>query len=147
MIYMVSYIQVNGRLTQEPVVKAVKTRKGEVEVVEIAIASNNYIGGKNYTTFYNVTLWPGRAEKLRKDLIKGSAILVTGQFYQYSYTSKDGQEKTYNGINLHSICMPVCDHKFESSDLDTDFMDDNDIATEHESKEETEEPKRKKAKK
>ena len=37
MIYMVSYIQINGRLTQEPVVKAVKTRKGEIEVVEIAI--------------------------------------------------------------------------------------------------------------
>ena len=53
-----------------------------------------------------MTLWPGRAEKLRKDFIKESAILVTGQFYQYSYTAKDGQEKTYNGIKfIQSVCQ------------------------------------------
>ena len=123
---MVSYITVNGRLTADPLSKIVKTVKGEKEVYELSIASNNYVACKTHTVFYSVTLWPGRAETLKKELKKGSAVLLTGQFYQSFYTDKSGNEKSSNHLNLHSIQLAVCQHP--SSTLDTsDILSDNDL--------------------
>eukprot|EP00834_Sanchytrium_tribonematis_P008611 NODE_1070_length_2342_cov_0.531431.p2 type:complete len:147 gc:universal NODE_1070_length_2342_cov_0.531431:1809-1369(-) len=123
---MVSFITINGRLTEDPIEKIVKTIKGEKKVTELSIASNNYIGRKNHVSFYNVTLWEGRADRLKKTLKKGSCVVVNGQFYQTKYFSKDGQEKTANSVNLHSICLPVCEHPAEMTE-ESEILDDNDL--------------------
>ena len=123
---MVSYVQVQGRLTQDPQVKQVKTVSGMKEVYELSLASNNYIAKKTSFVFYNVTLWPGRAERLKKSLTKGSAVVVTGQFYQNTYTDNHNNKKQKNCINLHSITLPVCDHPVESS-TEFESLDDNAI--------------------
>ena len=125
---MVSYITVNGRSTADPQTKVVQTIKGEKEVLELSIASNNYVSRAVHVVYYNVTLWPGRAEKLKKDLKKGSGILVTGQYYQSNYKDKSGNEKTSNHINLHSIQLPVCSHSAEKIEQE-DIMDDDDLLT------------------
>ena len=123
---MVSYIHVQARLTQDPLVKEMKTRGGLKEVYELSIASNNYIAKKNTVVFYNVTLWPGRAENLKKTLKKGSAVVITGQYYQNSYIDKHKNEKMVNCINMHSISLPVCDHPTTPGE-EFESYDDNDI--------------------
>ena len=125
---MVSYVHVQGRLTRDPEIKEVQTKTGKVEVYERSIASNNYIAKKSTVVFYNVNLWPGRAEYLKKNLVKGSATVITGQFYQNTFVDKNKNEKTVNCINLHAIHLSVCDHP---SDKPAEFerMNDNDVVT------------------
>ena len=128
---MVSFIQVNGRLTCNPTIKIVKTAKGEKEVTEISLASNNYIGNKNNVVYYNITLWPGRSDKMKPLLKKGSCVLVSGQFYQNFYKTKDLVDKVSNNINCHTICFPVCEHPTSmSTDATSEVFDDNDLITE-----------------
>lgn len=125
---MVSLLTVQARLTQDPQIKEVKTKAGVKEVYELSIASNNYIAKKSSVVYYNVTLWPGRAEILKKGLKKGSAVVISGQFYQNTYIDKHKNEKSVNCINLHSIMLPVCDHPTEGG-TDFESLDDNDIVT------------------
>ena len=65
-------------------------------------------------------------ENLKKKLVKGSAIVITGQFYQNSFIDKNKNEKTVNCINLHSITLPVCDHPSDNTG-EFESFDDNDI--------------------
>ena len=128
---MVSYVHVQGRLTRDPEIKEVQTKTGKVEVYERSIASNNYIAKKSTVVFYNVNLWPGRAEYLKKNLVKGSATVITGQFYQNTFVDKNKNEKTVNCINLHDINLPDPSDKlaeFESMD-DNDFVTDSNVGT------------------
>eukprot|EP00834_Sanchytrium_tribonematis_P000666 NODE_12_length_54577_cov_0.384100.p31 type:complete len:103 gc:universal NODE_12_length_54577_cov_0.384100:50407-50099(-) len=79
-----------------------------------------------HISFFNITLWPGRADGMKKLLRKGSVVIITGQYYQHQYVSKEGQEKQTNGINMHSIVFPVCDHPLETS-TETEYLDDQPV--------------------
>ena len=105
---MVSFVTVNATLAEEPQFKNVTKRDGSsVEVCQLSIKSSNYIAGKKNLVYYNVTVWPGRADNMVKKLEKGSAILITGQLYLYTFTNSSGDEDSRLNINMHSIQFPV----------------------------------------
>ena len=83
--HMVSYIHVQARLTDDPQIKDVKTRGGVKEVYELSIAGNNYMARQS--------------REFKKLLKKGSAVVITGQYYQNTYMDSHKNEKQVNCIN------------------------------------------------
>ena len=128
---MVTFVNVNGILAEDPQFKNVTKNDGtQVEVCQLSIKSSNYIAGKKNMVYFNVTVWPGRADNLVKKLEKGSAILVTGQLYLYTFTNSSGDEDSRLNINMHSIQFPVVNEiKSKKRKLNnTQRLDDNSLS-------------------
>lgn len=126
---MVTFVTVNGTLNSDPAFKDVTKKDGtQVEICQLSIKSQNYVAGKKHFNHFNVTIWPGRADNLVKKLNKGSAILITGQLYLYSFTTANGDEDSRMNINMHSIQFPVMNEigiKKRKLTNGPEIMDDN----------------------
>lgn len=82
------YIEVNGRLGADAELKT--SNKGN-QFVSLRVATNDYIGGENITTWVNV-LWSGdRAVKMAEHFKKGSSVVVRGVPKFSTYTTKNGE--------------------------------------------------------
>ena len=82
------YIEVNGRLGADAELKT--STKGN-QFVSLRVATNDYIGGENITTWVNV-LWSGdRAVKMAGHVKKGSSVVVRGVPKFSTYTTKNGE--------------------------------------------------------
>jgi len=82
------YIEVNGRLGADAELKT--SSKGN-QFVSLRVATNDYIGGENITTWVNV-LWSGdRAVKMAEHFKKGSSVVVRGVPKFSTYTTKNGE--------------------------------------------------------
>ena len=128
---MVTFVTVNATLCEDPNFKDVTKRDGSrVEVCQLSIKSSNFIAGKKNYVYFNVTVWPGRADNLVKKLEKGSAILISGQLYLYTFTNSSGDEDSRLNINMHSIQFPVMNEsksKKRKLTNSSQAMDDNDM--------------------
>lgn len=88
-----------GNLGKEPEVKSV----GEIKVAKFNVAVTSRYKNKNgeyedKTKWMAVEAWRGLAEIAEKYLKKGSKVLIEGTLEDNSYTSKDGQEKTFEYV-------------------------------------------------
>ena len=108
-IYQMTFVTLNGRLGFDPKKVVRKTANGDVEVLELRVICNPFVGGVSYTNFFNVTVWPGRFENIVKNLGKGSAVMIIGVLYIVEYTDKNGNPRTANNVNLMSLSFPVAD--------------------------------------
>ena len=83
------YADISGRLGADAVIKDAKNGN---KFVSMRVASNDYIGGENVTTWVNV-LWSGdRALKMAEHMKKGSAVIVRGTPKFSMYSTKDGDK-------------------------------------------------------
>jgi single-stranded DNA-binding protein len=83
------YADISGRLGADAVIKDAKNGN---KFVSMRVASNDYIGGENVTTWVNV-LWSGdRALKMAEHMKKGSAVIVRGTPKFSLYPTKDGDK-------------------------------------------------------
>lgn len=83
------YADISGRLGADAVIKDAKNGN---KFVSMRIASNDYIGGENVTTWVNV-LWSGdRALKMAEHMKKGSSVIVRGTPKFSLYPTKDGDK-------------------------------------------------------
>ena len=72
-------ITIMGRITEDVRSRVVSTKsKGEITIHDLSVAVNSYVSGKDVLTFYNITLWPGRFDRMIKLLEKGEAVLLSG---------------------------------------------------------------------
>lgn len=84
-----TYLEINGRLGAD---SEVKTSKNGKQFLSMRVASNDYIGGENTTTWINV-LWSGeRAVKMHEYMKKGSSVIVRGTPRFSLYDTKDGNK-------------------------------------------------------
>lgn len=58
---------------------------------------------KKETSFFSVNLWGQSAERLSKELRKGSAVLVEGSLRSRSWEGKDGEKKYVVEINANRV--------------------------------------------
>ncbi|MDB2613946.1 single-stranded DNA-binding protein [Chlamydiales bacterium] len=84
-------IEVIGNLGKDPEVRY--TPSGQ-KVTNLTIASNSKRGGKEETTWYRITIWGDRFDKMISFLKKGSLIMVVGELHKPEiFTGRDGQSQ------------------------------------------------------
>ena len=116
-----------------------RTGNGDVEVVELRILDNPYVGGVTHTIAYNATVWPGRWQGIVNRLSKGSAVMIIGVLYIVAYKDKQKESKTANNVNLMHLGFPVADteemNKKRKKVVKTEenFLDDDAVITEPDS--------------
>ena len=96
---------VSGHLGRDPERK--QTQNGS-QFVAFSVAENSMVAGKKITTWYNCTMWGGRADTLQQHFHQGSAIEVVGNVTENEYRANDGTMKK-------SLSMYCWDWKFPPS--------------------------------
>lgn len=82
-------IQVMGNLGSDPETRY--TPSGQ-KVTTFRIASNSKKGGKEITTWFRITVWGDKFDKMMSYLKKGSSALVIGELHKPEiYNSRDNQ--------------------------------------------------------
>jgi single-strand DNA-binding protein len=82
------YLQIIGRLGAD---SELKTSKNGKQFLSMRVASNDFIGGENLTTWISV-LWGGeRAVKMAEHLKKGSQVIINGTPKYSLYKTKNGE--------------------------------------------------------
>lgn len=102
------YIIVNGRLTEDPVVKEIN---GET-VLNYRVASNLRKQNESgewvdvSTTYLDGSIW-GKAAENAKSFKKGDSVIITGELKQRSYENNEGQKRTVYEIATDTIGLAV----------------------------------------
>jgi single-strand DNA-binding protein len=97
------YIVVNGRLTEDPIVKEIN---GDT-VLNYRIAANSRKRNEEgewvdaATTYLDGSLWGKGATNAK--FKKGDTVIITGELRQRSYETKEGEKRTVYEIATESI--------------------------------------------
>lgn len=81
-------VQIAGRLGSDP---ETRFTPGGQKVTSFRMATNSRRAGKEETTWWRVTIWGDRFDKMLPFLKKGSAVIVYGEVRAAIYTDKAGQ--------------------------------------------------------
>ena len=90
-------------------VKLVHAR-GKTPVLNINLASNRRVGGRDFTDWVSAKIWGDRAEKLASHIQKGMHLMVTGRPEARGYKKTDGTP-------VGELVLHVADLEFLSSKL------------------------------
>ena len=83
------YCELIGRLGADAELRT--SAKGN-QFVSMRVASNDFVGGENVTTWVTV-MWSGdRAVKMQEHMKKGSAVSVHGTLRTSLFTNKNGEQ-------------------------------------------------------
>lgn len=84
------YVQLLGRLGADSELR--NSKNGKSQFVSMRVASNDFIGGENVTTWVNV-IWSGeRAVKMQEHMKKGSFVNIWGTLRTSLYETKSGEK-------------------------------------------------------
>ncbi len=84
-------IQIIGNLGKDPETRY--TPSGQ-KVTNLVIASNSKRGGKEETTWWRVTLWGDKFDKMLSYLKKGSFVMCIGEMHRPEiFTNREGQSQ------------------------------------------------------
>lgn len=100
-------ITIIGRLTDAP---ELRYTPAGAAVANLTIAQNSRIFDKQSnewkdkpTNFFRCSIWREAAENATESLQKGMAVIAYGEVTSRSYTTKEGQERTIQEIELQNI--------------------------------------------
>jgi len=82
-----NHISVIGRLTRDAQFKTLNTG---TTLAEFSIANNRGWGDNAKVHYFDVKMWGKGAEALRKYLVKGKAVAVSGELNQERWEGKEG---------------------------------------------------------
>lgn len=91
----------NGRVSNIPNDAVGRTANGRVSfkfdfACDTSLQDND---GKPLTSFFHIQVYGKQAEVMAQSLSKGSPILVKGEIIQRSYTTEQGQRRTFQYIS------------------------------------------------
>ena len=87
---MSNWITVEGRLTRDSELKYLPTGTA---LAEVSIASSDWNGKEEYTSFFDCQLYGKKAESLQQYLTKGKQVVVNGKMRQDRWENKEGQKR------------------------------------------------------
>ena len=100
-------ITIIGRLAGDP---ELRYTPAGAAVANLTIAQNSRVFDKNSnewkdkpTNFFRCSIWREAAEQVAESLQKGMAVIAYGEVTSRSYTTKEGQERTVQEIELQNI--------------------------------------------
>lgn len=80
-----------------------KTSTNGGAFAKLAVAVNTGWGEKKATTWWDVTYWGNRAEKVTPYLTKGTKVFVDGDFSMNSYQTNSGEQRVTPSIRADRI--------------------------------------------
>lgn len=104
---MYAKAQLIGNLGKDPTFRTIQSGK---EVCNFSIATSKKINGQKVTTWWNVTSWDERKNKVIKDYVrKGDRVFVEGELISREWNDKDGNKRTSVEVDISfngSIVLP-----------------------------------------
>jgi single-strand DNA-binding protein len=91
-----------GRLGKDAV--ATKT-SGGANVLKFSVANDTGYGENKKTNWFNCSLWGSRGEKLEQYLLKGTAVVVTGEVTLNTYENKEGVAVSTLNLNVRDLTL------------------------------------------
>lgn len=73
------------------------------KIISLRVASNSKRQGKDETTWWRVTIFGDRFDKMLTYIKKGSAIMVTGEMSTQLWTDKEGRQNIQHEVIADSI--------------------------------------------
>jgi len=95
-------VLLTGRLTRDP---EVRTTAGGKAVAQFAVASHEYVSGKEKSEFHNVVAWDRLAETCGRYLGKGQLIAVEGRVQTRTWDDEKGARHWKTEIVARSVEM------------------------------------------
>jgi single-strand DNA-binding protein len=93
-------IQIGGWLSKDLELTFTPTGKA---VGKTAIATNKKFGDKETTTWFRLTIWGEKAQKLQEYLTKGQHVWVSGELEQQEYQDREGNSRTSLEVNVSDL--------------------------------------------
>lgn len=94
---------ITGRLGKDAEIKTVNSADGSKTVINMRIARSRGRGDSQVTDWFSVTYWP-KTEKeasfLKEQLLKGTLVLLQGEFRNRTY--RDSEEREVTVTELHA---------------------------------------------
>ena len=85
---MLNKVILQGRLTENPMLKFTKTEKA-FTTFSVAVEDNRKTGDERNVNFFRIQAWGASAEFICKYFEKGQQIIVDGRLATSSYTDKN----------------------------------------------------------
>ena len=79
-----------GRLGRDP---ETRYTSGGQSVTDVALASNHGFGEKQSTTWVKAVFWGKQGETIAQHCQKGDQLLVSGDLYEDTFTTQQGEQK------------------------------------------------------
>ena len=79
-----------GRLGRDP---ETRYTSGGQSVTDVALASNHGYGDKQTTTWVKAVFWGKPGETIAQHCQKGDQLLVSGDLYEDTFTTQQGEQK------------------------------------------------------
>ena len=79
-----------GRLGRDP---ETRYTSGGQSVTDVALASNHGFGDKQTTTWVKAVFWGKPGETIAQHCQKGDQLLVSGDLYEDTFTTQQGEQK------------------------------------------------------
>ncbi len=95
-------VLLTGRLTRDP---EVRTTAGGKTVAQFAVASHEYVSGKEKSEFHNVVAWDRLAETCGRYLGKGQLVAVEGRIQTRTWDDDKGSRHWKTEIVASSVEM------------------------------------------
>jgi single-strand DNA-binding protein len=95
-------VLLTGRLTRDP---EVRTTAGGKAVAQFAVATHEYVAGKEKSEFHNVVAWDRLAETCGRYLGKGQLIAIEGRVQTRTWDDEKGARHWKTEIVARSVEM------------------------------------------
>lgn len=79
-----------GRLGRDPETRFLSSGQS---VTDVALASNHGFGEKQSTTWIKAVFWGKQGETIAQHCQKGDQLLVSGDLYEDTFTTQQGEQK------------------------------------------------------
>ena len=99
---MLNNVNLVGRITADPEVKTIDTKKGSMSVINFTICNEIYYGEKR-TGFFNCHAFGVTAETIGKNFKKGDPISFTGHLTQRNFEDKNGEKRSVVEISVDRL--------------------------------------------
>lgn len=82
------------------------------KVAHVSLATNEYYTDKNgqrvqQTEWHNLTAWGSMAERMERQLAKGSMVIIEGKLTHHSYENLNGEKRQRSEIIVSSFMHPT----------------------------------------
>jgi single-strand DNA-binding protein len=89
-----------GRVGRTP---SVKVKEGQTSIANFSLATDEYYGGENHTTWHNLVCFGKVAEYVGGYVSKGSLLEITGRLQTREWVDKDDNKRQTTEIIVNTL--------------------------------------------
>jgi single-strand DNA-binding protein len=118
-------IQIDGRLVRDPEIRFTPSGKAVCSLTVVASRNKKNQQTDQWeetdTTFLDCQAWDKMAEQMAENLVKGDRVMITGEFKQREYETREGEKRKTFEVSIRTIgkhLQPRIQRSSESAPVD-----------------------------